>query len=273
MTISPILTSIQELIDVVAQLRAPQGGCPWDLAQTPESLIPYIIEEAYEVVDAIRRREKDAIVEELGDLLLQVILQAQIASEVNDFTLEDVAKSISEKLIRRHPHVFGDMEVNSVEEVHQNWEQIKAEEKGETDKTPSLSSKLSKYTRQMPPLMAGMKISKKAAAAGFEWETVDDVWTKFHEELGEFQHALKHEDKAAQQGELGDLLFVIINLARWHELDPSDALHETNLRFIQRFSKVEAYRDRPLSEYSIAEFERLWQQAKAELAQQKSQKQ
>jgi XTP/dITP diphosphohydrolase len=126
------LEALQQLIDVVAQLRSPDGGCPWDLAQTPQSLTPYVIEEAYEVVDAIRSGDKNAIAEELGDLLLQVVLQAQIASEQGQFTLTEVAQGITQKLIRRHPHVFGDVEVQGVEEVHQNWEQIKAAEKGET---------------------------------------------------------------------------------------------------------------------------------------------
>ncbi len=127
-----ILDALQHLIEVVAQLRSPEGGCPWDLAQTPQTLIPYVIEEAYEVVDAIQSGEREAIAEELGDLLLQVVLQTQIASEEQDFTLEEVATGITEKLIRRHPHVFGDVEVNSAAEVNQNWEQIKATEKGET---------------------------------------------------------------------------------------------------------------------------------------------
>jgi XTP/dITP diphosphohydrolase len=169
--LSPELAAIQQLIDVVAKLRSPDGGCPWDLAQTQESLIPYVIEEAYEVVDAIRSGSQEAIAEELGDLLLQVILQVQIATESGHFTMTEVAQGISEKLIRRHPHVFGEVEVNSIDEVHQNWEQIKAEEKGEpTPDSKLLSHKLSRYAKTLPPLLAGIKISKKAAAAGFEWD-------------------------------------------------------------------------------------------------------
>ncbi len=173
------LSALQELIEIVAKLRSPEGGCPWDLAQTPETLTPYIVEEAYEVVDAIKSGEKKAIVDELGDLLLQVVLQAQIASEANDFTLAEVAENISKKMIRRHPHVFGDVKVNSTEEVKQNWEEIKAAEIGETNDL--LSKKLGRYARQLPPLLAAMKISKKAAAVGFEWENVDGVCEKFHE--------------------------------------------------------------------------------------------
>jgi XTP/dITP diphosphohydrolase len=257
------LAALQELIDVVAKLRSPEGGCPWDLAQTPESLTPYIIEEAYEVVDAIQTGDKKAIAEELGDLLLQVVLQAQIASEIGDFTLKEIAEGISQKLIRRHPHVFGDVTVENVDEVRQNWETIKATEKGETLENQKLSNKLDRYRRSLPPLNAAMKISQKAAAVGFEWSNVDEVWDKFHEELGEFQQALAEETPERQ--ELGDLLFAIIQLARWHKLDPSAGLQGTSLRFIQRLQKMEDVIDRPLTDYSLEELDALWQQAKAKL--------
>ena len=261
-----ILSALQRLIEVVAQLRSPDGGCPWDLAQTPETLIPYVIEEAYEVVDAIQSGDKKAIAEELGDLLLQVVLQTQIASEAKDFTLEEVATGITEKLIRRHPHVFGDLQVNNAAEVNQNWEQIKAQEKGETpEQAKLLSRKLKRYSRSLPPLMAGMKISKKAAGAGFEWENVEGVWDKFEEELREFKEALTTENKAHQQEELGDLLFTIINIARWYDLNPFDGLQGTNNRFIQRLTIMEKVADRPLNEYDIDELESLWQQAKKQL--------
>lgn len=262
------LAALQQLIDVVAQLRSPDGGCPWDLAQTPETLTPYVIEEAYEVVDAIRSQDTNAIAEELGDLLLQVVLQAQIASDHHQFSLTEVAQGITQKLIRRHPHVFGDVEAKNIDEVRQNWEQIKAAEKGESspDAQP-LSGKLSRYARTLPPLTAGMKISQKAAAAGFEWENIDGVWAKFHEELTEFQQAIAQETPEQQQAELGDLLFVLINLARWYDLDPAAALQGTNERFVQRMQKMEAVADRPLSDYTLDELENLWQQAKAQLAQ------
>jgi len=261
------LVAIQELIDVVAKLRSPDGGCPWDLAQTPETLIPYVIEEAYEVVDAIRSQNQTAITEELGDLLLQVVLQAQIASEIGNFSLKEIAQGITQKLIRRHPHVFGNVSVQNVDEVRQNWEQIKAAEKG-TSLTDAqrLSSKLSRYARSLPPLLAGMKISQKAAAAGFEWENIEGVWAKYHEELAEFQEAIAHEPLEEQQAELGDLLFVIINLARWYQLDPDAALQGTNQRFVQRIIQMETFAQRPLSEYTLEELENLWQQAKAKLA-------
>ncbi len=267
---SDTLTALQELINVVAKLRDPNGGCPWDLAQTPQSLIPYIIEEAYETVAAIEEGEQSAIAEELGDLLLQIVLQSQIASENNNFTLKEVAEGITKKLIRRHPHVFGDVKVNSMEEVHENWQQIKAQEKGETlAETQLLSKKLTRYQRTLPPLMAGMKISKKAASVGFEWPDIQGVWDKFEEELKEFKQALESEDKAHQQAELGDILFTIINIARWYELDPSVGLQGTNQRVIERIKLMEKFTPNPLSEYSIEELETLWQKAKAKLADQK----
>lgn len=261
-----MLEAVQQLVAVVAALRSPDDGCPWDLAQTPKSLIPYVIEEAYETVDAIQTGDAKAIREELGDLLLQVVLQAQIASETEQFSLKEVAQGISEKLIRRHPHVFGEVNVETIEDVHRNWEQIKAIEKGEDpNATTPLSQKLSRYARSLPPLMAGMKISRQAAAAGFEWETIEGVWAKFQEELTEFQEALAESDKAHQEAELGDLLFTAINLARWYDLDPSAALQGTNQRFIQRLEQMEAVADRPLADYTLEQLEHLWQQAKAKL--------
>lgn len=266
MTQQSVLDALKRLIEVVAQLRSPNGGCPWDLAQTPQTLIPYVIEEAYEVVDALQTGNQRAIAEELGDLLLQVVLQTQIASEHQDFTLEDVAKGITAKLIRRHPHVFGDVQVNSAAEVNQNWEQIKAAEKGESlEQANLLSRKLDRYARSLPPLTAGMKISIKAAAAGFEWSDIEGVWGKFTEELGEFQEALATNDKTHQQEELGDLLFTIINLARWYDLDPFAALQGTNRCFIQRLELMEKFASRPLTEYDLEKLESLWQQAKTQL--------
>ena len=263
---SPNLTALQQLIDIVAQLRSPDGGCPWDLAQTQQSLTPFVIEEAHEVVDAIQMGDQAAIAEELGDLLLQVVLQAQIASEAGHFELAQVAQGISEKLIRRHPHVFGDEKADTVEQVRQNWEQIKAAEKGDSEDPNKLAPKLKRYARSLPPLTAGMKISRKAAAVGFEWDTVEGVWDKFEEELDELKTAIAHESKANQQAELGDLLFTLINIARWHDLDPVEALQGTNRRFIQRFSQVEEAAGRPLSDFSLEELEALWRQAKAKLA-------
>lgn len=255
---------VQQLTAIVAQLRNPQGGCPWDLEQTPTTLIPYIIEEAYETVDAIRQDNVDAIVEELGDLLLQVVLQAQIASETQQFTLQTVADGIARKLIRRHPHVFSNLSVESVEEVHANWEKIKAAEKGIASE-PQLSAKLKRYTQQLPPLMAGIKVSQKAAAAGFEWPDLEGVWAKFYEELAEFQEALLQGDRTHQEAELGDLIFTLVNIARWCQLDPTAALHQTHLKLVERIRVIESVADRPLADHSLEELETLWQCAKRSL--------
>lgn len=264
---SPATMAVQALVDVVARLRSPDGGCPWDLAQTPTSLTPYVIEEAYEVVDAIRQGEPAAIAEELGDLLLQVVLQAQIAGEAPTFTLQDVAEGITEKLIRRHPHVFGDLEISSIDEVRANWEDIKATEK-QTEAAPErLSQKLQRYARSLPPVMAGLKISEKAAASGLEWPDINGIWEKFYEELAEFQEALLQNDPDHQRAELGDLMFSVINLARWCELDPAEALRETNLRFVDRLGQVEVLAEKPLTDYTLEELEALWQQAKQQLQQ------
>jgi XTP/dITP diphosphohydrolase len=264
------LMALQHLLDVVAKLRSPDGGCPWDLAQTHESLIPYVIEEAYEVVDAIQGGDSKAIAEELGDLLLQVVLHSQIGKEANTFTIAEVAEGIAQKLIRRHPHVFGDLQTDDIQEIHQNWERIKAEEKGEDlAQTQKLSYKLKRYARSLPPLMAGLKISKKAAEQGFEWENADGVWAKFHEELEELHHAIEHESKENQQAELGDLLFTLINVARWYDLDPSEALQSANRKFIQRLEKIESFignqSDRPISSLTPEELERFWKLAKEKL--------
>jgi XTP/dITP diphosphohydrolase len=262
------LVALQKLIDVVAKLRSPDGGCPWDLEQTPQTLTPYVIEEAYEVVDAIKSGDQDAITEELGDLLLQVVLQAQIAREYEQFSLKEVAEGISQKLIRRHPHVFGDVSVQSVDDVRRNWEEIKAAEKGEASAdTQKLSYKLSRYARKLPQLAATMKISQKAAAVGFEWENIDGVWDKFNEELTEFKQALAEETPERQQAELGDLMFSLLQVARWCNLDPEAALQGTNQRFIQRLQKMEVFAERPLTDYTLEELETLWQKAKVQLAQ------
>ncbi|MDB9495647.1 nucleoside triphosphate pyrophosphohydrolase [Spirulina major CS-329] len=259
------LPALQRLIEVVARLRDPDGGCPWDLAQTPQSLIPYVIEEAYETVAALQTGTTADVCEELGDLLLQVMLQAQIASEQAQFTLADVADGISEKLIRRHPHVFGEDTADTVEAVRHNWEQIKAQEKGNAP--VRMSDGFQRYAHGLPPLMASLKISKKAAAFGFEWDRIEDVWGKVEEEWQELQAAIASGDKAHQEAELGDLFFALIQIARWQGLDPSQALQGTNHRFIQRLRIMEDNADRPLTDYDLAALDALWNQAKRQLGQ------
>ncbi|ABB57523.1 nucleoside triphosphate pyrophosphohydrolase [Synechococcus elongatus] len=260
-----IATALLQLVAVVAQLRDPEQGCPWDREQTPTSLIPYVLEEAYEVVHALRQGNPNAIAEELGDLLLQVVLQAQIASESQQFDLATVADGITEKLIRRHPHVFGEAIAETPEAVQATWQAIKAREKGEVAET--LTHCLSRYAATLPPLTAALKISQRAAKAGFEWPNLAGVWDKFEEELAELKEALDSGDRDHAEAELGDLLFSLVNIARWCQLDPVAALQGTNDRFVARFQKVEAAAGQSLDSLGIETLEKLWQQAKRELGQ------
>lgn len=260
-----IAEALLELVAVVAWLRDPEQGCPWDREQTPTSLIPYVLEEAYEVVHALRQGNPNAIVEELGDLLLQVVLQAQIASESQQFDLATVAEGITEKLIRRHPHVFGEAIAETPEAVQATWQAIKASEKGEV--TETLTHRLGRYAATLPPLTAALKISQRAAKAGFEWPNLAGVWDKFEEELAELKEALDSGDCDHAEAELGDLLFSLVNIARWCQLDPVAALQGTNDRFVARFQKVEAAAGQPLDSLGIEALEKLWQQAKRELGQ------
>ena len=258
--------AIQDLIDVVSRLRDPDGGCPWDLEQTHASLVPYVLEEAHEVAEAIRHGDKAHLKEELGDLLLQVVLHAQIAQERNRFAFSDVAEGISEKLIRRHPHVFSDAVASDSAAVKETWEAIKATERGEQPPSASpLSDALAAKVRGMPALAGAMTISKKAAKAGFEWDDMAGVWAKVHEELDELKEAVISGNQSHAQEELGDLLFTLVNVARWCGIAPEEGLAGTNRRFLDRFSRVEAALHGNLQGQSIDELEALWQQAKADI--------
>lgn len=267
-TIEDTLNELKRFVEVIAQLRNPDGGCPWDLAQTPESLTPYVIEEAYEVVDAINRGDKKDIEEELGDLLLQVVLQAQIFQDQGDFTLAEVAKGVADKMVRRHPHVFDSdtASAQTPEAVKLTWEEIKKQEKAGIEDPDKLTPKLRRYARSMPPLAGAMKISKQAAKAGFEWDSLEAVWAKVDEEMAEFHHALEHESKEAQESELGDVFFSLIQIARWKGLDPAAALAGTNKRFVERFEKVEALAEKPMVDYTADELNQFWQKAKQQIA-------
>ena len=256
--IPPHLEALAELIAVVARLRNPEGGCPWDLAQTHASLVPYVLEEAHEVADAIRSGDDQHLAEELGDLLLQVVLHAQIASEGGSFDLAQIAAGISAKLVRRHPHVFGGGEPAS-------WEEIKAAERRQAPSTSPLSDRLARKVRGQPALAGAMTISKQAAAAGFEWDDMAGVWAKVHEELDELKEAVASGDRHHAQEELGDVLFTLVNVARWCGIDPEAGLAGTNRRFLDRFSRVETALDGDLMGRSIGELEGLWQQAKAQI--------
>ena len=268
--------AMAELVAVVDRLRDPIGGCPWDLEQTHRSLIPYVLEEAHEVADAIRQGNDDHLVEELGDLLLQVVLHARIASESGRFDFAAVARGISAKLVRRHPHVFGTAEARDSDAVRRSWEAIKAEERDSEPPNPSaqpsspLSDRLAAKTRGLSALAGAMAISRQAAAAGFEWHDLDGVWAKVHEELEELKEAVALvwseggiAARAHAETELGDVLFTLVNVGRWCRLDPEEALAGTNRRFLDRFSRLEAALGGDLGGRSIEELETLWQQAKA----------
>ena len=258
--------AFQKLIEVVAQLRHPDLGCPWDLEQTHQSLVPYVLEEAHEVADAIRHGDDEHLAEELGDLLLQVVLHAQIAEEEGRFDLAKIASGISAKLVRRHPHVFGDAAAADSAAVRASWEAIKATEKAPQQSSPSpLSDRLAGKVRGQPALAGAMTISRKTAAAGFEWDDMAGVWEKVHEELEELKEAVTSGNKAHAQAELGDLLFTVVNVARWCGVDPEAGLAGTNRRFLNRFSRVEAALGGDLQGRSISELKTLWQQVKAEI--------
>ena len=265
------LGALADLIGVVAQLRDPQGGCPWDLEQTHASLAPYVLEEAHEVADAIRHGDDRHLAEELGDLLLQVVLHAQIAAEDGRFDLAEIARGISAKLVRRHPHVFGDAEAADSSAVKAYWEAIKETERNEqvaSQAAPSaspLSDRLAGKVRGQPALAGAMTISKKAAAAGFEWDDMAGVWEKVHEELDELKEAVASGDRAHAQEELGDVLFTLVNVARWCGIDPEAGLAGTNRRFLDRFARVEAALGGDLQGRGIGELEDLWRQAKAQI--------
>ncbi|KKC39303.1 nucleoside triphosphate hydrolase [Devosia epidermidihirudinis] len=232
---------ISRLIEIMAALRNPDGGCPWDLAQDFSSIRHYTIEEAYEVADAIERMDFGDLREELGDLLLQPIYHAQMASELGEFDIGDVIYSITEKLIRRHPHVFGDLDANDAGAAQVQWEAIKVQEraikaarKGETK--PSV---LDDVPGTLPALARAEKLTKRAAKVGFDWPDIAAVAAKVHEELGEVAEATAAGDKAASHEEIGDLLFAVVNLARHAGVDAEAALRDANFKFTRRFHYVE----------------------------------
>jgi XTP/dITP diphosphohydrolase len=264
--------ALAELVAVVDRLRDPIRGCPWDLEQTHSSLIPYVLEEAHEVADAIRHGDDDHLAEELGDLLLQVVLHARIAREEGRFDLERIARGLSAKLVRRHPHVFGDAEASDSAAVRLHWEAIKLQEQAEREQSRTatapagaspLSDRLAAKVRGLPALAGAMTISRKAAAAGFEWDTIDGVWAKVKEELDELREAAASGDRSHAQEELGDLLFTLVNVGRWGGLDPEEGLAGTNRRFLDRFRRVEMALGSDLSCHTIGELETHWRAAKA----------
>lgn len=250
--------NLEELIDVIRVLRS-ENGCPWDREQTHTSLRPNMIEEAYEAVDAIDEKNSAHLREELGDVLLQVLLHSQIASEAGEFTIEDVAKELKDKLIHRHPHVFGSAKVNSADDVVVNWDKLKQEEKTER------KSQMDGISKAQSALMSAQKISKRAVKVGFEWDKVETLWDCVNSELKEFKEACEEKDLTHMEDEMGDILFAVVNLARWHKLDAEQCLITANNKFMKRFRKMEELAVKPLTEYSFEEFDALWKQAKKEL--------
>jgi tetrapyrrole methylase family protein/MazG family protein len=255
------LAPIQHLADIVKQLLAP-NGCPWDREQTHQTLRHYLIEETYEFIEAVEEDDADKMEEELGDLLFHVVFHSAIAEKNNLFTIESVARRITEKMIRRHPGVFGDKTVSTVEEVWKNWDQIKQLEKAERPKREHL---LTAIPKNMPALLRAEKLQKRAARVGFDWDHVGPVWEKILEELGELREATHSQNKAHILEELGDLLFSIVNLSRKLDIDPEEALHVTNKKFIQRFAYIEetlTAEGRSLEQATLEEMDRLWTESK-----------
>ncbi len=252
----------QKLVALMARLRAP-GGCPWDREQTFDSIKPYTLEETYEVLDAIDRRDWKDLAEELGDYLLQAVFYAQMAREQELFSVENALDAINEKLVRRHPHVFGEESAETAGDVKRIWGEVKAAEKEE--KGAGSRGLLESVPRALPALVEAQQITTRAAGVGFDWENPEQVLEKLHEELGEFDQARRKASHAELEDELGDLLFVLVNLARFVKVDPEQALRKTNAKFRERFGYIErklAERGRKLEESDINEMEELWQEAK-----------
>ncbi|WP_080843561.1 nucleoside triphosphate pyrophosphohydrolase [Cytobacillus gottheilii] len=249
-----------KLKDIIAILRGPDG-CPWDRKQTHESLRKYVIEEAYELIDAIDNDDIDNMIEELGDLLLQIMLHAQIGEDEGFFSIKDVIEGISEKMVRRHPHVFGDAQAEDAEEVVKNWQEIKKEEKaGKVDKTSLLDS----VPRSFPGLMRAEELQKKAASVGFDWDEADAAWAKVKEEVREFE-AEKALSSEKMKLEFGDILFAFVNIARFLGINPEQAIHETNEKFIRRFNYIEdrvKETGKEFADFQLEELDQYWDEAK-----------
>jgi len=227
------MKEFQKLVDIIAQLRDPVSGCPWDIKQTPQSLIPNMVEELYEVVEAIEDGDNVALMEELGDLLLHIVMQAQLASESGAFNIIDVLNHINDKLVRRHPHVFGELELKDADTVKKNWERLKKAEKQER------KSVLEGIPRALPALIYAQRMQEKAASVGFDWDDVPPILEKIDEETKELKSALETEDQTRIKEEVGDLLFTIVNLARKLHLDAESAVKETARKFSKRFQYIE----------------------------------
>lgn len=244
-----------QLVAVVDRLRSPQG-CPWDRKQTPQSLAPYLLEETYEVLESIAAQDHQGLKEELGDLLLHILFQGRMAQEAGHFTVEASLQAITDKLIRRHPHVFGDRETRDEEAINQTWESIKQREKGR-------ASRLAGIPRTLPALTRARRLQEKAASVGFDWPSIEPVWDKVDEELGELRQACRRAEPEAIAEEFGDLVFSLVNLGRFLKLDPEAALRQTMAKFEHRFQGIEqelARRGRRIEEASLEEMDAIWNQ-------------
>ena len=244
--------NLEELIKTIDTLRS-ENGCAWDREQTHQSLRHNMIEEAYEAVDAINTNDMTHLKEELGDVLLQVILHSQIAKEEGHFNIDDVAKRINDKLIHRHPHVFGELHTNDTKEILDNWEKLKAEEK------PHRTSLMDGISKAQSALMSAQKISNKAVKVGFEWENDEQLKKCILSEFKEFNNAKTYDNK---EEEFGDILFALVNLARRNQIDAEQALIRSNTKFMKRFRKMEELTEKPLTELSFEEWDSLWKKAK-----------
>ena len=246
---------VERLIKIVAELRG-ENGCKWDKEQTHKTLRPNMLEEAYEAVDAIDNGDIANLREELGDVLLQVVLHAQIAQDDGEFDIEDVAKELADKLVHRHPHVFGNTKVSSTQEILDNWDKLKKEEK------VNRKSVLDGISKSQSALMSAQKISKKVVKVGFEWDSVESLKDCISSEYKEFEEAVKTGNKDLMEDEMGDIFFATVNFARWYKIDAEQALLRANKKFSKRFRKMEEIAQKPLEEYSYDEFNDLWKQAK-----------
>lgn len=251
------IESFGRLLDVLDRLRV---ECPWDKKQTNESLRPNTIEEVYELCDALSKNDVQNICKELGDVLLHIVFYAKIASEKQQFDIADVCNQLCDKLIFRHPHVFGNVEADSSEQVSENWEKIKQKEKG-GNKTV-----LSGVPQALPSLIKAFRIQEKAHNVGFDWDEASDSWQKVKEEILEFETEIEHMNKEHAENELGDILFSLVNMARLYKINPDNALEKSNQKFIKRFNYIEAVankQNRKLEDLSLEEMDSLWNQAKS----------
>lgn len=257
--------NLEGLLELMAQLRSPDGGCPWDVEQTFATIAPHTIEEAYEVADAIDHGDMGHLKDELGDLLFQVVFYAQMAKEQGAFDFHDIAATITEKMIRRHPHVFGDQSgINSADDQVANWEDVKAQErKDKANGSPQ--GALDDVSRGLPALLRSQKLQKRAARVGFDWPDARGVFDKFREEMAELEAEVEANDRAALEHEMGDVLLTCVNLARKLDIDAEAALRHANTRFETRFSHIERTlwdQDRDVKGTALDELEALWQDAK-----------